>query len=208
MLSKNKDILELEIHRSIECSAEVAKWNYWDHEHLDVIHSGYKKVDILYDQNNFCFGYSTLKVPVIPFLFTKSPLFLVQHDDFTQFTFAIQLGVLSKTTIIIKSTSLNSCEITMNYKFYLNGWRKLLKPILAKLVPIWNKRVWIEDYNVKLRRQKVLEMGFKDFRGLPDFEDRNINNNIPMTKLPIPRPVNSSRDLHPLSKNFGSNRFE
>ena len=205
MQSKNKNILEIEFTRSIECSSEVAKWNYWDHEHLDIVHSGYKKVDILYDQDNVAFGYSTLKVPVIPFLFTKSPLFLVQHDDNTQFTFALQLGVLSKTTIVIIATSIKSCKITMNYKFYLNGWRKILKPLLSKLIPIWNEKVWIEDYNVKLRRQKVLEMGFKDFRGLPDFHERQTEVSIKKTRLPIPRPRNSSRDLHPLSKNYFSN---
>ena len=55
MQSKNSNILEVEIKRSIDCSSEVAKWNYWDHEHLDVVHGGYKSVDILYDDNNCCF---------------------------------------------------------------------------------------------------------------------------------------------------------
>lgn len=202
MRLKDKNILEIEIHKRIDCSAEVAKWNYWDHEHLDVVHGGYKSVDILYDQNNFAFGYFTIKIPVIPILYTKSPIFQVQHDDQTQYVFAFQLGVLSKTTIVIKPTSQKSCKISMNYKFYLNGWRRLLKPILKKLIPIWNKKVWIEDYNVKLRRQKVLEMGFKDFRGLPDPEIRENESSIKKTILPIPRPRNSSRDQHPLSKNY------
>ena len=103
---------------------------------MDIVHGGYKTVDILYDNNNYAFGYSKIKVPVIPFLFTKSPLFLVQHDKNTQFTFAIQLGVLSKTTITIMPVNKSSCKITMNYKFYLDGWRRILRPILKKLIPI------------------------------------------------------------------------
>ena len=196
--NKNISILEIEIKKEIECSAEVAKWNYWDHEHLDVIHGGYEKVDILYDNNNFSFGMSTLKIPVIPFLKARSPLFLVQHDENTQFTFASQFGVLSKTTIKIKPETRSSCKIVMNYKFYLNGWRIILRPILSRLIPIWNEKVWQEDYPVKLRRQKVVDMGFKDFWGLPkDINERNFNGKIEF-KLPIPRPKNSTRDRHPL----------
>ena len=196
--NKNKSILEIEIKKEIECSAEVAKWNYWDHEHLDVIHGGYEEVDILYDSNNFAFGISTLKIPVIPFLTAKSPLFLVQHDKNTQFTFASQFGVLSRTTIKVESLSRNSCKIVMNYKFYLNGWRIILKPILKRLIPIWNEKVWQEDLPVKLRRQKVIDMGFKDFWGLPkEINERNFDGNIEF-KLPIPRPKNSTRDRHPL----------
>lgn len=41
-----KDILEINIKKIIECSKEVAFWNYWDHEHLDVVHGGYAKSDI------------------------------------------------------------------------------------------------------------------------------------------------------------------
>ena len=72
------------------------------------------------------------------------------------------------------------------------------------MIPKWNEKVWLEDLPVKLRRQKVLEMNFKDFKGLPKkisqrlrSEDDNIS-----FKLPIPRPLNSSRDLHPLSIKF------
>lgn len=202
MQSKNSNILEVEIKRSIDCSSEVAKWNYWDHEHLDVVHGGYKSVDILYDDNNFAFGYSKIKIPLVPFVFSKSPLFLVQHDDKTQFTFAIQFGVLSKTTILIESIDENNCEITMNYKFYLNGIRKILRPLLRRLIPIWNKRVWEEDLSLKKRRQKILKMGFKDFWGLPDYNLRQKNYIIKKTNLPIPRPRNSSRDQHPLGKFF------
>ena len=34
----NKNILELTIKKEINCSKDVAFWNYWDHEHLNVIH--------------------------------------------------------------------------------------------------------------------------------------------------------------------------
>jgi len=195
-----KDILEINIKKIIECSKEVAFWNYWDHEHLDVVHGGYAKSDILYDKDDYLFRMDLIKIPFVPLIKFTTPIFMVQHDDDTLLTFATQFGVLSKTTITIKSLEKTKCEITMNYKFYLNGWRRLLRPFLKKLIPIWNEKVWREDYPVKIRRQKILDMNFKDFVGLPEKITDRINNNKKEFKLPIPRTKNSSRDQHPLRK--------
>lgn len=203
---KKNDILEIEIHKRVDCSKNVAFWNYWDHEHLDVVHSGYKESNILYDKNNFMFRVDNIKIP-FPLIKFQTPIFMVQHDENTLYTFAIQMGVISKTTITIKSLKTSLCEITMNYKFYLNGWRKILKPFLKIMIPKWNEKVWLEDLPVKIRRQKVLDMNFKDFKGLPkkisQREKRNEDNNS--FKLPIPRPINSSRDRHPLALKFRKN---
>ena len=195
-----KDILEINIKKNIKCSKEVALWNYWDHEHLDVVHGGYTKSDILYDRENYMFRTDLIKIPFFPFMKFTTPIFMVQHDNDTLLVFATQIGVLSKTTITIKSLENTKCEITMNYKFYLNGWRGLLRPLLKKLIPIWNEKVWKEDYPVKIRRQKILDMNFKDFVGLPEKITDRTNNSKKEFKLPIPRPKNSTRDQHPLRK--------
>jgi len=195
-----KDILEINIKKNIKCSKEVALWNYWDHEHLDVVHGGYTKSDILYDRENYLFRIDLIKIPFVPLMKFTTLIFMVQHDNDTLLVFATQFGVLSKTTITIKSLENTKCEITMNYKFYLNGWRGLLRPLLKKLIPIWNEKVWREDYPVKIRRQKILDMNFKDFVGLPEKITDRINNSKKEFKLPIPRPKNSTRDQHPLRK--------
>lgn len=195
---KNR-VLEVEIKKTIECSLDVAFWNYWDHEHLDVIHDSYKKSDILYDKNNFMFRVDSIKVPGVPFFKFMTPIFMVQHNRNTLITYAMQLGILSKTTITIKEIGQKKSQISMNYKFYLNGWRVFLRPILKKLIPRWNERVWNEDLPVKLRRQMVTDMNFKDFYGMPaNLIDRKKFETKKDLKLPIPRPKNSSRDRHPL----------
>ena len=194
----DKNILEIEIKKEINCSKEVAKWNYWDHEHLDVVHSGYHQSDIMYDKKNYLFRIDKVKIPFIPLGF-QTPIFMVQHNDTVFYTYAIQFGIISKTKITINSLSNKSCEIIMNYKFFLNGWRKIFKPILKILIPKWNEQVWLEDYNIKLRRQKVIDMNFTDFAGLPDDISKRISDSNYELKLPIPRPKNSTRDRHPLS---------
>lgn len=200
MQLKINNLLELNFQKKIECSASVAWWNYWDHEHLDVVHDGYKRSDIMYDKNNYLFRIDKIKIPLIPFISIKTPIFMVQHNENTLYTYAIQFGVTSKTTITINPINDQSCEIYMNYKFYLDGWKLLLKPFLKKLIPRWNEKVWIEDYSVKIRRQRVLNMDFKDFIGLPnELKDRVKPFKNYSLKLPIPRPKKSTRDRHPLS---------
>tara|TARA_B100000780_G_scaffold276847_1_gene246253 strand:- start:175 stop:774 length:600 start_codon:yes stop_codon:yes gene_type:complete len=194
------NLLDLTFQKEIDCVPEVAWWNYWDHEHLDVVHSNYKKSDILYDKDNFLFRIDEIKIPLVPFISAKTPIFMVQHNSENMYCYAVQFGVISKTTITIKKIGIKKSLIKMNYKFYLNGWRILLKPLLKKMIPIWNERVWLEDLPIKLRRQKVLDLNFKDFRGLPlNIKDRNFEGPIKL-RLPIPRPRKSTRDIHPLSE--------
>tara|TARA_B110000008_G_scaffold226128_1_gene227496 strand:- start:330 stop:923 length:594 start_codon:yes stop_codon:yes gene_type:complete len=196
----SKKILEFNFKKHIDCSKEVAFWNYWDHEHLDVVHDGYSKSDIMYDRKEFMFRVDEVKIPLLGFLKPLTPIFTVQHDENTMITYAIQFGVLSKTTIKINSLNEKKCEINMNYKFYLNSWRKLLRPALKMLVPKWNEKVWLEDLPIKLRRQKVVDMNFKDFIGLPEnIKDRKFTGKESF-KLPLPRLKNSTRDRHPLKK--------
>ena len=138
MLLKNnykKNILEVDIIKDVDCSSNVAFWNYWDHEHLDVVHDGYNESNILYDSKNFLFRIDSISIPLIPFIKSTTPIFMVQHNDKTLYSFACQFGILSKTTIKIESLERAKCSIHMNYKFYLNGWRKILRPLLKKMIP-------------------------------------------------------------------------
>jgi hypothetical protein len=192
----SNNILDITCEQVANISRAVALWNYWDHEHLDTVHEGYKKSDIMYENTNFMFRVDKVSVPV-PFIRLTTPIFQVQHDAETMYTFAVQFGVTSKTTIKIEEIKPNKCKFIMRYQFDLSGWRIILKPILKKLIPIWNQRVWNEDLPVKLRRQKVLEYNFKDFSGLPKKIEDRVNVGPFETKLPVPRPKTSNRDQHP-----------
>ena len=55
------------------------------------------------------------------------------------------------------------------------------------MVPKWNHQTWEEDLPLKMRRQKVKRLGFKDFKGLPEkTKDRKFQGEIEF-KLPITR---------------------
>ena len=191
-------IIEVNITKKIKCSRDVAFWNSWDHEHLDVVHSGYSKSNILYEKNNFLFRIDDVQLPLFSFIKIQTPIFQVQHDDETLITYAVQFGVLSRTIITIKEIDKTTSEINSNYQFFLNGWKRIFEPFLKMMIPIWNAKVWKEDFTVKLRRQKVVDMNFVDFVGLPKNVNDRIKNKDYKLSLPIPRPKNSPRDRHPL----------
>ena len=191
-------ILDITIKKKVNCSKDVAWWNYWDHEHLDVVHNNYTKSDIMYDSNNFLFRVDKIKVPLFPFLSFRTPIFMVQHDKDTLMTYSIMWGIINLTKIKIKEIEKNVSEISMNYIWHLEGFKVFLYPILKKLIPIWNEKVFIEDLPIKIRRQKVTELNFKDFKGMPSNLSERKNGKY-IFKLPIKRLVNSSRDEHPLS---------
>ena len=192
------NLINLTFERTAPCCAAVVWWNYWDHEHLGTVHEGYRKSDILYEDDKFMYRIDIIKIPLIPFLKIKTPVLVIQHDPETLLTHAIQFGVESKTTIKVKEISKNETKITMNYKFYLSGIKILLKPILERLIPKWNEKIWKEDLPLKIRRQKILSYNFKDFVGLPDKIEERVNTGPFKTRLPIRRPKGSLRDQHPL----------
>jgi len=197
------NILEMEFHRELNVSKSVAFWNYWDHEHLDIIHDGYRKSDILYEKKNVMLRIDNVNIPVplLPFVTLRTVIFMVQENEDTLYTYAVQMGIVSKTTIKIEEIKKDYCHFTMNYQFELDGWRSILRPLLKRLIPIWNERVWEEDLPLKIRRQKVLRYNFKDFSGLPKKTHDRINNDeIDALELPVKRPRKSTRDKHPFIK--------
>jgi hypothetical protein len=192
-------ILEKTFNKSIKVSKAVVFWNYFDHLHLDVVHRGYEAVDVLYEKDGCHLTSFKVKAPFIPFFYFRFPMFSFMQDEDTFISYSFQFGVITKVAITVKEMKKDYCEIIMNYKFDLPGFKIILYPIFNFLIGKWNEQAWVEDLPVKLRRQMVLRMGFKDFYGLPDkVEDRFYNDEIEVN-LPIKRPRNSVRDRHPFA---------
>ena len=60
-------ILEHEIIRELDASREVVFWNYWDHEHLYVVHRNYTSANVVYDNNRVALFLLDYKLPVFNF---------------------------------------------------------------------------------------------------------------------------------------------
>jgi hypothetical protein len=63
------NILDVTCKKTVNVSTAVALWNYWDHEHLDVVHKGYKESNIMYERDDFMLRVDEISIPVpfIPF---------------------------------------------------------------------------------------------------------------------------------------------
>ena len=191
-------ILEKTIERNIKVSKAVVWWNYFDHEHLDVIHAGYKEAHVLFEKENYFVNIYKVKIPFVPFFCFKFPVFGFMEDEDTYVNYSFQFGIDSKLTVSVNEIKKDYCKIKMNYKFNLVGLRVIFYPLLKLMVSRWNEKVWMEDMPVKTRRQMVLRMGFKDFYGLPDKIEERFYEDTLKLNLPIKRPRHSTRDRHPL----------
>ena len=199
-------IIDVTFKRKVNCSANVCLWNHWDHDHINYVHKGfYNESEILYEDDRVVLFYHKLKIPLIPF-FTVNTLDLTAlKNKNTVCTYGFQFGIPSLSTATYKDIGKDKCLVSVNYKFKFTGVRILLYPLIKFLLPRWNNRTWHEDLPLKLRRQKVKRMNFKDFKGLPNkIKDRKFFGTIDF-KIPITRLRKSDNKLikHPFY-NFGS----
>lgn len=189
-------VIKKEYTKDIGVAAGVARWNYWDLEHLVVVHKNYESSVVLFEDKDMVVHLLTFRIPF--FCLTSNALScFVQVDDETQVHFNQGLfGIPSVSTINIRATGENSCQIRMRYQFFLRGWTKLLAPLMYCMMGRWNERVWLEDLPLKLRRQKVIRAGFRDFVGMPTHvKDRHHHGPIDC-KLPVARPAGSPVDMY------------
>jgi len=181
-------ILDVTFKRKVNCSANVCKWNHWDHDHLHHTHkSFYKKAQIFYEDDRVVFIWHVMQVPLIPFLKVSTYDFTVLKDKNTVVTYGFQFGVPSCSTATYKDITKDKCSVRVNYKFQFSGLNIFLYPLIKLMIPRWNQETWNEDLPLKSRRQKILRMNFKDFHGLPKrTKDRKFSGKIDF-KLPIRR---------------------
>ena len=180
-------VLEIEFLREAECAAEVAIWNYWDLEHPEFVHEGMHPKHVLHESSDFCIGIDTVRLPYLPFLRTSSLFVMTRQDKETCINYSTFFGILTIQTQRITEPREDSCVTHYRFQFYLEGWKRILTPLIKRFVPFWNERGWNEDLAMKLRRQKVLRWGFQDFKGLPDEIAKRVYDGPITTKLPIPR---------------------
>ena len=88
-------------------------------------------------------------------------------------TDALQIILLSKTTIEIKPVSLRECRVSVRYQMLMPRALRGSYLLLKRLVPKWFETVFKEDLPLRIRRQKVLEAGFKDYVGMPAWQNKN-----------------------------------
>jgi len=198
-------ILDVTFKRKVNCSANVCLWNHWDGDHLNYVHGGiYNETEIFYEDDRVVLFYHRMKIPLIPFIKVSTIDMTVLKDKNTVCTYGFQFGIPSLSTATYKDIGKDKCSVVVNYKFKFSGLKILLYPLIKFLLPKWNDRTWYEDLPLKLRREKIARLNFKDFKGLPiNTKNRKFSGPINF-RLPISRLKKSDNKLtkHPFY-NFG-----
>ena len=198
-------ILDVTFKRKVNCSTNVCLWNHWDGDHINYIHGGmYNETEIFYEDDRVVLFYHKLKIPLIPFIKISTIDMTALKDKNTVCTYGFQFGIPSLSTAVYKDVGKDKCSVTVNYKFKFTGLQILLYPLIKFLLPKWNNRTWHEDLPLKLRRQKITRLNFKDYKGLPvNTKDRKFLGPVNF-KLPIRRLKKNDNKLikHPFY-NFG-----
>lgn len=163
--SRKEKVLSLKFEKQVPCSADVLLWNYWDGEHLEPVHGGYKYAYILYQGPRFTLCLFGTRAPLIP-ITVPTLAFVIQNKKYEQLTYAIQLILLSKTTINIYKTGDRKCTVNVHYQMILPKLLRFLYRPLRTMVPKWFERVYNEDLPLRIRRQRVLDAGFVDYVGM------------------------------------------
>ena len=172
-------ILSKTFKRKINASASVCLWNHWDQDHLNYCHKRvYTESKIFYEDERVVFFWHELKVPFVPFIIRTLDFQTLKGKN-TVCTYGFQFGIPSLTTAEYKDIAKDKCQVKVNYQFELTGLRILLYPIIKYLIPKWNAATWYEDVPLKLRRQQVMRMNFRDWKGLPNkIKDRKFTGPI------------------------------
>ena len=166
---------------TIPCSADVLKWNYWDLEHFIPVHGGYSNGITICQSKYYVFSIFWTKVPFIQ-LSLPTVMFMVENGRYGQYTFALQGFLLSKTSIDISPISSESCSVTVTYQFLLPKQLSFFSGLLKKFSKKWFNTVLSEDMPLRVRRQKVLNSGFVDYKG---FDHSNNSSSPYKCSLPI-----------------------
>ena len=99
-------IVQYNFFREINASYDAIMWNYWDHEHLYVVHENYTDAKVFYEDDKVAGYFLDFKVPIFSFLKSRSLNIMYLKDKNTIKVFNTGLfNLISETTIKVYETN-------------------------------------------------------------------------------------------------------
>jgi hypothetical protein len=178
----------------MDCSKEVVIWNYFDHEHVVGTHyKYYNKFNIVAEKDDWTLVERFYRLPIIGlktssygFMFMESPN-LIRSIQFGK------IGLVLDQTIHLTDIGPDRCLVATEYRLKAPFFFKLLAPLWKSITDRWFINTWDEDAPMRLRRQQVWNLGFRDFVGIdyvnqkkPQPEGVPSNRPYPV-QLPVPK---------------------
>lgn len=172
----------------------VIIWNYFDHEHVVGTHfKHYHHVRILAEADNWCFSQRSATLPLLPIRMRATQFScLVSEDCMTSFHFG-PFGLLLEQDFHFEHVGRRGCRVTVESRMqvpHVFGW---LQPLFHRVMRRWFYSVWAEDTEMRQRRLKVWQLGFRDFVGLDYVNNKTAGPDQPdkerayPIRLPVPK---------------------
>lgn len=195
ILSMSKDkILKIRLVRYTKTPPAISSWNIFDTEHSSFIHGkrtffdGMEQSRLLIEKENFFLTIDIQKLPFIPFIKRKSLMFHYKDKENSVYQWSIFNGITIVQKYSAVKDGVDDYRHTVDWAFQLDGYRKLLSPIIKVYAKYWMKKTWDEDLVLKERYYKFLKYGFKNMVGLPNkISDRYSNYIDEDIKTPLPK---------------------
>ena len=179
-------------------------WNYFDHEHIVGTHADhYRHVRILAEADHWCCSRRSATLPFIPMKLSATqfsyliaenwmrsfhfgPFGLMLEQDFTFEDLAPQGFPYPTPPPRARDGTRGGCRVTVESRLAVPrifGW---LQPAFHRLMRRWFYSVWEEDMEMRARRLKVWQLGFRDFVGLDYVNGKTAAPTRPVVGRPYP----------------------
>jgi hypothetical protein len=142
-------------------------WNYFDHEHIVGTHCDhYRHVRILAEADQWCFSQRNATLPFVPIKSWAAQFsYLISENRMRSFHFG-PLGLLLEQDFYFEDIEPEGCRVTVASRIKVPRFLGWLQPRFHRLMRRWFYSVWTEDMEMRERRLKVWQLGFRDFVGL------------------------------------------
>jgi hypothetical protein len=186
--------------KEMDCSKEIVIWNYFDHQHVVGTHfKYYSRYKILAEQNEWSLVERFYRLPIIGLKTSSHGFMYLENPNLIRSYQFGKLGLVVDQSIELKDLGPDRCLVISEYRLEAPAFLKVLEPLWQKITERWFINTWVEDAPMRLRRQKVWKLGFRNFVGI-DYINRKTAKpgNLPAERpypVELPVPKRSPQDL-------------
>ncbi len=153
--------------KEMDCSKEVVIWNYFDHEHVVGTHyKYYDKFNIVAEKDDWTLVERFYKLPIIGLKTSSYGFMYLENPNLIRSIQFGKIGLVLDQTIHLTDLGPDRCLVATEYRLKAPFFFKLAAPLWKKITDRWFINTWDEDAPMRLRRQKVWNLGFRDFVGI------------------------------------------
>ena len=207
--------LQATCSRRMDCPRGIVIWNYFDCEHVTGTHyKHYNNTRVVAEREDWNLSERFFKLPIIGYQSSSYGFMHLENPQrIRSFQFG-KLGMVLDQTIDIVDDGPDRCVVTSHYTL-LNVpiFAKPFEPLFRRIIQKWFDNTWDEDAPMRLRRHRVWQLGFEDFKGIDHINRKTakpsahpdetraypielpVPKSTPITKSGWPRPFDRSVEL-------------